>query len=232
VLLVSRKGQALRFVASDTTLRPMGRATSGVRGMRFRSDDELLAMAVIRAGEEHGDQYVFTATDGGYAKRTLVDHYRITGRDGLGVKAMRLNDQRGVLVGAVVVRDGDEVMAIRASGQVTRSAVTGVPAKSRDTMGVKFVDVAPGDQVLAIARNAEKDVTDDADSAGAEVDTEVDTEVEGGVEGAGDAGVESDVSMVDGGGEAGSDDAGDDEVTGTETAEPGGAAAEDDQEPE
>ncbi len=177
VLLVSRRGQALRFVADDQ-MRPMGRATSGVQGMRFRDGDEVLAMAVIRAGEEHGDQYVFTATDGGYAKRTPVEKYRITKRGGLGVKAMKLVDDRGLLVGAVVVREGDEVLAIRASGQVTRSAVAGVPAKNRDTMGVKFVDVAAGDQVVAIARNDEKDVADDEAVVDAEVDTEVDTGVD------------------------------------------------------
>ena len=175
VLLVSRRGQALRFVADDQ-MRPMGRATSGVQGMRFRGDDEVLAMAVIRAGEEHGDQYVFTATDGGYAKRTPVEKYRITKRGGLGVKAMKLVDDRGVLVGAVVVGEGDEVLAIRASGQVTRSAVAGVPAKNRDTMGVKFVDVAAGDQVVAIARNDEKDVADDEAAVDTEVETELETE--------------------------------------------------------
>ncbi len=174
VLLVSRKGQALRFDA-DPELRPMGRATSGVHGMRFRGGDEVLAMAAIRAGEEHAGQYVFTATDGGFAKRTLVGEYRVTKRGGLGVKGMKLNDARGVLVGAVVVREGDEVMSIRASGQVTRSAVEEVPARSRDTMGVKFVDVAAGDQVVAIARNDEKDVAETAvDDAVAAAETETD----------------------------------------------------------
>jgi DNA gyrase subunit A len=212
VLLVSRRGQALRFVAADGVIRPMGRATSGVTGMRFRGDDEVLAMAVIRAGEEHGDQYVFTATDGGYAKRTPVDQYRITGRNGLGVRAMKLVDERGVLVGAVVVREGDEVIAIRASGQVTRSAVTDVPAKSRDTMGVKFVDMAAGDQVLAIARNDERDVGDVVDveevdangapaagsdvdpgaDAGVGMDTGMDTGTDTGVDAEADAGVATD----------------------------------------
>ena len=174
VLLVSRKGQAVRFNA-DEELRPMGRATSGVHGMRFREGDEVLAMAAIRAGEEHEGQYVFTATDGGFAKRTLVAGYRVTKRGGLGVKAMKLNDQRGVLVGAVVVREGDEVMSIRSSGQVTRSAVEEVPARSRDTMGVKFVDVAAGDQVVAIARNDEKDVAETAvDDAVTADETETD----------------------------------------------------------
>ncbi|CAN5800539.1 DNA gyrase subunit A [soil metagenome] len=160
VVLVSRKGQAVRFVATDDDLRPMGRVTAGVTGMRLRTEDEVLAMCVIRAGADHDGQFLFTVTDSGTAKRSAVGDYRLSKRNVGGVLAMRLTDARGGLVGAVVVREGDEVMAIRASGQVTRSAVAGVPAKSRVTMGVKFVDVAEGDQVVAIARNDEKYVAE------------------------------------------------------------------------
>ncbi len=168
LLLISRKGQAVRFRADDAQLRPMGRATSGVTGMRFRAGDELLSLSVIpsaeQTSEEQAHHFVFTVTDGGWAKRTRVGDYRRQGRGGLGIKAMRLADQRGVLVGGLVVSDNDEVMAIKASGQVTRTTSAGVPAKGRDTMGVKFVDVAEGDQVVAIARNADKDVADALDS--------------------------------------------------------------------
>jgi DNA gyrase subunit A len=162
LLLVSRKGQSVRFRADDAQLRPMGRATSGVTGMKFRPGDELLTMSVIEAGppDDLPDRYVFTVTDGGWAKRTTVDEYRLQGRGGLGIKAMKLADARGSLVGAMVVTDSDEVMAIKASGQVTRSAASDVPAKGRDTMGVKFVTVGSSDSVVAIARNAERDVDD------------------------------------------------------------------------
>jgi DNA gyrase subunit A len=217
----------LRFTAADDVMRPMGRATSGVTGMRFRGDDEVLAMAVIRAGEEHAGQYVFTATDGGYAKRTPVDQYRSTGRGGLGVKAMKLVDQRGVLVGAVVVRAGDEVMAIRSSGQVTRSAVAGLPVKSRDTMGVKFVDVASGDQVVAIARNDEKYVADDIAAADVSIEDGPDVGPDDGADvGPGDAvaGPGAGVDEVD--------EVGDDEVTGAGTAPLDGLAGDDGQESE
>jgi len=225
IMLVSRRGQALRFTAADDVMRPMGRATSGVTGMRFRGDDEVLAMAVIRAGEEHAGQFVFTATDGGYAKRTPVDQYRSTGRGGLGVKAMKLVDERGVLVGAVVVRAGDEVMAIRSSGQVTRSAVAGLPVKSRDTMGVKFVDVASGDQVVAIARNDEKDVADDVEPAEGS-DVGADDGADDRADDRADDGAEEAVA----GPGAGVDEAGDDEVTGAGTAPLDGLAGEDEQE--
>ena len=151
VLLISRKGQAIRFKADDAQLRPMGRATSGVTGMRFRDDDTLLSMAVIPAEMAEDDRFVFTVTDGGFAKRTAVSEYREQGRGGLGVKAMKLNEERGHLVGGLIVTESDEVIAIKTSGQIIRSGVQDVAVKGRDTMGVRFVGLRSDDQVAAIA---------------------------------------------------------------------------------
>jgi DNA gyrase subunit A len=155
VLLISKKGQAIRFPADDDELRPMGRATSGVTGMKFRNGDEMLSMSVIEAGSAEDQRYVFTVTDGGFGKRTAVSEYRQQGRGGLGIKAMKLNEDRGSLVGGLIVTDNDEVIAIKASGQITRSAVSEVPVKGRDTMGVKFVGVGDSDSVVVIALNPE-----------------------------------------------------------------------------
>ena len=155
VLLISKKGQSIRFPADDEELRPMGRATSGVTGMKFRNGDELLSMSVIEAGSAEDQRYVFTVTDGGFGKRTAVSEYRQQGRGGLGIKAMKLNEDRGSLVGGLIVTDNDEVIAIKASGQITRSAVSEVPVKGRDTMGVKFVGVGDSDSVVVIALNPE-----------------------------------------------------------------------------
>lgn len=160
VLLVSKKGQAIRFAADDEQLRPMGRATSGVTGMKFRDGDALLSMSVINADMPEDDRYVFTVTDGGFAKRTAVSQYRQQGRGGLGIKAMKLNEDRGSLVGGLVVQESDEVIAIKVSGQITRSAVAEVPAKGRDTMGVKFVGVSGEDAVSVIALNPESSAED------------------------------------------------------------------------
>ena len=168
VLLISRKGQAIRFQADDSQLRPMGRATSGVSGMKFRAGDELLSMAVLRADVDYADQFVFTVTDGGFAKRTLVEEYRQQGRGGLGIKAMKLSEDRGQLVGGLIVGESDEVMAIKVSGQVTRSAVADVPVKGRDTMGVKFVGVRGEDAVGAIARYPESEDVEAVDEAESE----------------------------------------------------------------
>ncbi len=184
VLLISRKGQAIRFQASDDQLRPMGRATSGVTGMRFRDGDELLSMAVLGGDADLGGRYVFTVTDGGFAKRTAVAEYRQQGRGGLGIKAMRLSDGRGSLVGGLIVADGDEVISIKQSGQVVRSAVSDVPVKGRDTMGVKFVGLRGEDVVAAIARYPESEVAELSD-AGAEMTAEPGTVNQTAVETAG-----------------------------------------------
>ena len=149
ILLVSRKGQAIRFTADDSQLRPMGRATSGVMGMKFRDGDSLLSMSVIRAEqvaleeaeEAAKPQYVFTITDGGFAKRTRISDYRTQSRGGLGIKAMSLaNEDRGSIVGAFIVVEGDEVLSITSGGQVVRSPINDqFRATGRSTMGVKFV---------------------------------------------------------------------------------------------
>jgi DNA gyrase subunit A len=169
ILLVSRKGQAIRFRADDTQLRPMGRATSGVSGMKFRDSDSLLSMSVIRAADaahEESDediQYVFTITDGGFAKRTRISEYRLQARGGLGIKAMALaNEDRGRLVGAFIVRDGDEVLSITTAGQVVRSPINeDFRPTGRSTQGVKFVSPKKGDSVAVVARSVEAREDDD-----------------------------------------------------------------------
>ncbi|HZG06601.1 MAG TPA: DNA gyrase subunit A [Streptomyces sp.] len=150
LLLISKKAQSIRFTATDEALRPMGRATSGVKGMSFRDGDELLSMNVVRAGT-----FVFTATDGGYAKRTAVDEYRVQGRGGLGIKAAKIVEDRGSLVGALVVEETDEILAITLSGGVIRTRVSEVRETGRDTMGVQLINLGKRDAVVGIARNAE-----------------------------------------------------------------------------
>jgi DNA gyrase subunit A len=171
VLLVSRKGMSIRFTASDAALRPMGRSTSGVIGMHFRDDDQLLDASVV---SDTG--YVFVVTEGGYAKRTSADQYRVQNRGGLGIKVAKLQDARGDLAGALIVDDEDEVLVVLASGKVVRSSVAEVPAKGRDTMGVVFARFADDDKIIAVAKNSERNLeTQDADES-----EEVDATVEPG----------------------------------------------------
>ncbi|WP_104043855.1 DNA gyrase subunit A [Arthrobacter sp. ZGTC412] len=151
LLLVSRKGQSIRFTATEDALRPMGRATSGVTGMKFREEDELLAANVVTDGS-----YVFIVTEGGYAKRTAVDEYRLQGRGGLGIKVAKLAEGRGDLVGALIVQEEDEVLVVMEGGKVVRSSVAGVPAKGRDTMGVIFAKPDKNDRIIEVARNSER----------------------------------------------------------------------------
>lgn len=159
LLLISRQGQSLRFTASDEALRPMGRATSGVTGMKFREGDELLSANVVT-----DDSFVFVVTAGGYAKRTQVDQYRVQGRGGLGIKVAKLAEERGDLVGGLIVAEDDEVMVVMQSGKVVRTAVAEVPAKGRDTMGVIFAKPAANDEILEVARNYERNLDESEDT--------------------------------------------------------------------
>ncbi len=176
LLLVSRKGMSIRFSASDESLRPMGRDTSGNIGMHFRSGDQLLSASVINDVE---GAYVFVVTEGGYAKRTSVDQYRPQNRGGIGIKVAKLEEKRGDIVGAQIVTDEDEVLVVLESGKVVRSAVAEVPAKGRDTMGVVFARFEESDSVIGVAKNSERNLeTNDELIDGAEtpVDASVDAE--------------------------------------------------------
>ena len=165
VLLVSRKGMSVRFTADDDTLRPMGRATSGVIGMRFRSDDQLLAMNTVVP-----DSFVVTVTDGGYAKRTPVSDWRTSGRGIYGVRAMKLVEERGSLVGALVAAEDDEVYAIASDGVVIRTRVSEIRATGRDTMGVSLMDVGANGAIVAVARGEAVGDDDEEGSDGVVLD--------------------------------------------------------------
>ena len=165
-MLVSRKGMSVRFTADNETLRPMGRATSGVIGMRFREGDQLLSMSSVSPGS-----YLVTVTDGGYAKRTLVDEWRQSGRGIYGVRAMKLVEERGSLVGALIAAEDDEVYAIASDGVVIRTRVAEIRATGRDTMGVALMDVGEDRAIVAVARGeatAEDEEIDGVEGVAAE----------------------------------------------------------------
>ncbi len=165
VFCVSHLGMSLRFEANDEALRPMGRSTSGVKGMSFRDGDYLLTAAVTSSD----DAYVFIVTEGGYAKRTSVSQYRIQKRGGLGIKVAKLNEERGGLAGALLVHDDEEVLVILGSGKVVRSNVAEVSVTGRDSMGVTFARLDNSDYVIAIAQNADRELEkDDEDAEGDE----------------------------------------------------------------
>jgi DNA gyrase subunit A len=172
LILVSRKGQSLRFTATDEALRPMGRATSGVTGMKFRADDELLAMDVVRE-----EAFLFTVTQGGIAKRTAltVENYRVQGRGGLGIKVANLPEANGDLVGALVTDADDEVLVIMERGKIVRSATSEVNATGRTTQGVIFAKPDNGDRIIAVARNIERHLGDEAGTVGESGEPDVTT---------------------------------------------------------
>ena len=159
LLLVSAKGQSIRFSATDDALRPMGRATSGVQGMRFNTDDQLLSLNVVREGT-----FLLVATAGGYAKRTAIEEYSAQGRGGKGILTIQYDTRRGSLVGAVVVDEDSELYAITSGGGVIRTAARQVRKAGRQTKGVRLMNLGEGTTLLAIARNAEEQ--DGADDDG------------------------------------------------------------------
>ena len=160
LLLVSRKGQSVRFHADDATLRPMGRATSGVTGMKFRGTDALLSMSVIEAGT---DPDVFVVFESGLAKRSKVSEWNVKGRAILGVAVARLSDKGGDLVGALTVADDDEVLVVFEKGNIMRARVDEVRLTGRNTMGVAFARPRAGDAIVAVARNVERAVDEGAE---------------------------------------------------------------------
>jgi len=158
LLLISKKGMSLRFTADDDALRPMGRSATGVIGMKFRAGDELLSMATIRDEKKTENLFVVTATDGGYGKRTNLDEYRSQGRGGIGVKAAKIDEgSRGVLVGALIVKESDEILLITSSGVVMRTPVKEVRETGRDTMGVRVVNLDQGTEVVSLTKVSEEE---------------------------------------------------------------------------
>ncbi|MCK2200839.1 DNA gyrase subunit A [Corynebacterium callunae] len=159
LLLVSEYGQSIRFTADDEQLRPMGRATAGVKGMRFRENDQLLSMCVVRDGE-----FLLVATSGGYGKRTPLEDYSTQGRGGLGVVTFKYTPKRGRLIGAIAVEEDDEIFAITSAGGVIRTVVNQIRPSSRATMGVRLVNLEEGVELLAIDKNVEDEGEETAEA--------------------------------------------------------------------
>lgn len=194
MLLVSRKGMSLRFTGTDAALRPMGRPSSGVMGMKFRGDDSLLTMDVVRDNSE-----VFVVTEGGFAKRTSVAEYRVQGRAGLGVKVAKLTAERGDLVGALIT-EGEDVLVIMASGKVMRASVDEVSRTGRNTQGVTFARPDDGDRIIAIARNVENTLDKEGigqESAPVGAESRVDATSAGGQSPRGESGLREDAAGFD-----------------------------------
>ena len=158
LLLVSRKAMSLRFAADEESLRPMGRSTSGVIGMKFRAGDELLTMA--RINSQSANSFVLTATDGGYGKKTPLDEYRLQGRGGIGIKAAKIDENsRGSLVSALVLADTDEILAITSAGTVMRTPAAEVRQTGRDSMGVRLVNLDEGVVLVSVTQNQEDEIS-------------------------------------------------------------------------
>ena len=160
ILMVSRKGQAIRFHESQA--RPMGRATSGVVGMRLRKGDEVIATSIAK-----NDAELLVVTENGFGKRTGIDKYPVKGRGGLGVKTVQLTEARGQLAGALVVREGYQVMLMSTGGTVIRMPVDGIRCAGRATQGVIVMRLQKGERVSTLAPVVDQ-ANGDEDTAPAE----------------------------------------------------------------
>lgn len=147
IIMVSRAGMSIRFTADDKQLRPMGRSTSGVQGMRLRQNDEVLSMNII---PEDSTRDLLLITDQGFGKKTTLTEYRLQGRNGYGVKAIAMSKERGALVGALVLDDDDQIMAIMKSGKVIRFDVSEINRTGRSTQGVTIAKPDDDDQIVEI----------------------------------------------------------------------------------
>jgi DNA gyrase subunit A len=168
IILVSRKGQAIRF--HESQVRSMGRATSGVKGMGLRKDDE-----VISAGIADDELDMLVVTDQGYGKRTRIKDYPVKGRGGLGVKTVQLTKARGQLAGALPVSDGMQVMLISNGGTVIRMPVEEIKRLGRSTQGVIVMRLRGDEQVSSIALVAESEEPVEAENVAGETEPEAPT---------------------------------------------------------
>ncbi|MBP1685070.1 MAG: gyrase subunit [Deltaproteobacteria bacterium] len=150
VILSTREGQAIRFKEAD--VRPMGRGAGGVRGITLDEDDSVVGLDVVSPGAT-----LLDVAERGYGKRTEMDEYRLTRRGGKGIITMKTTDKTGLVVGVRMVTDEDDIMLITDGGKVIRTPVKGISVIGRNTQGVRLIDLAEGEKVVAIARLAEKE---------------------------------------------------------------------------
>lgn len=151
ILLATKHGMAIRFNESD--VRDMGRGATGVRGVKLKSEDEVVGMELI----VNGDETILCATETGYGKRTKAKDYRTQTRGGLGLINIKTGGRNGNVIGIAAVEDTDDVMMITSNGKTLRMPVAGVSVIGRNTKGVKFLDVGDGDKVVSLAKLAEKE---------------------------------------------------------------------------
>jgi DNA gyrase subunit A len=144
VVLITREGQSIRF--SEEDVRSMGRPASGVRGISLEPADAVVALAVVVS-----DATLLVAGENGIGKRTDFGEYRLQSRGGKGIITMKTNEKTGKVVGALTVKDSDEIMLITVAGQMVRTRVSDIREAGRNTQGVKLIDLEAPDKLQAIA---------------------------------------------------------------------------------
>ncbi|OAG27932.1 DNA gyrase subunit A [Thermodesulfatator autotrophicus] len=152
ILLVTRNGQSIRFPEEE--VRAMGRTAAGVKGIELSANDEVVGLEILDPGDEAS---LLTVTELGYGKRTSLKEYRLQGRGGKGIIAMKLTNKTGKLVGCARVCDEDEIMLASTAGKIIRLRVKDIPVQGRATQGVRLFMMAGGERIVSLAKLAEKD---------------------------------------------------------------------------
>jgi DNA gyrase subunit A len=150
VFLCSKMGKSIRFHESD--IRPSGRNARGVIGMRLGADDKLVGMEVLTYG-----QTLFAVTENGFGKRTSIDEYPVQRRGGMGVITIKTTLRNGKVVGILLVEEDDDLMLITSDGKIIRMPIRGISVISRNTQGVKLIEMEENERVAGAVRLAEKE---------------------------------------------------------------------------
>jgi DNA gyrase subunit A len=156
IILSTANGQSIRF--KEEQVRPTGRGTFGVVGMKLDADDKVVSMEILSPGAD-----VLTVSEGGYGKRTAIDEYRLQSRGGKGIITMKTTDKTGRVIGVQQVTEDDQLMLVTNGGKIIRLRIKDIRVIGRNTQGVRLIDVEEGERVVSLARLAEKEEDEDVE---------------------------------------------------------------------
>jgi DNA gyrase subunit A len=161
IILSTANGQSIRF--KEEQVRPTGRGTFGVVGMRLDAGDKVVSMEILSLGAD-----ILTVAEGGYGKRTEVAEYRLQSRGGKGVITMKTTDKTGYVIGVQQVTEEDQLMLVTNGGKIIRLRIKDIRVIGRNTQGVRLIDLDEGERVVSLARLAEKEDEDEGGEEGEE----------------------------------------------------------------
>jgi DNA gyrase subunit A len=169
IILSTADGQSIRF--KEEQVRPTGRGTFGVVGMKLDAGDKVVSMEILSLGA-----YILTVAEGGYGKRTAMDEYRLQSRGGKGIITMKTTDKTGRVIGVQLVTEDDQLMMITNAGKIIRLRIKDIRVIGRNTQGVRLIELEEGERVVSVARLAEGDEEDEEQAEEKQADEKPDDE--------------------------------------------------------